>query len=117
MQSFLGFRRAIWIAAIASLVSIIALAAIQSRHSEDAAVLEPMERGTADALVTELARCRTIVPDDIAALESCRRIWAENCKNFFLSTKSPSPLSEKSAGSVKKGDRIPSLGHDLGRAN
>ena len=116
MQSFLGFRRAIWIAAIASLVSIIALAAIQSRHSEDAAVLEPMERGTADALVTELARGRTIVPDDIAALESCRRIWAENRKNFFLSTKSPSSQSLTSGGSVKNGDRNLPLGHDLGRA-
>ena len=118
MRSFPSIPRAVWIAALASAVSVVAVAAIQSRHGADAAIIPaPMERETADALATELTRCRTITPDYIAALDSCRRIWAENRKNFFLSTKSPSPLSEKSAGSEKKGDRIPSLGRDLGRTN
>jgi conjugative transfer region protein TrbK len=101
-------------------VSVVAVAAIQSRHGEDAAIPAPMERRTPDTLATELARCRTIASDETEALESCRRIWADNRKNFFRSTKSPLPLSAPpsltSAGSVKKGDRIPSLGPDLGRA-
>lgn len=117
MHPFLRIPRAVWIAAIASAVSVVAVAAIQSRHGEDAAVPAPIERGPPAPFSIELARCRTITPDDVAALESCRRIWAENRKNFFLSTKSPSPPSETSAGSVKNGDRIPSLGHDLGRAD
>ena len=95
----------------------VAVAAIQNAYGADAAIiLAPMERETADALVTELARCRTITPDYIAALRSCRRIWAENRKNFFLSTKSPSSRSLTSGGSVKNGDQKPPLGHDLGRA-
>lgn len=120
MQPFLRIPRTVWIAAIASAVSVVAVAFIQSRHGEDAAIPAPMERGIADAPSTDLTRCRTITPDDIAALEACRRIWAENRQNFFRTTKSPLPLSAPSsptsAGSAK-GDRIPSPGPDLGRAN
>jgi conjugative transfer region protein TrbK len=110
----------VWIAAIVSAVSAVAVTAIQSRRGEDAAVPAAMERGTADALSIELARCRTIASDETEALESCRRIWAENRRNFFQSTKAPLPVSAPSsptsAGSVKKGDRNPSLELDQGRA-
>ena len=91
MKPYPTFRRFAWAAAIAFGVLIAGVAVIQSRRSEDAAVLTPLGHGEADALVSELARCRTITPDDTAVLEACRRIWAENRQHFFLSTKSPPP--------------------------
>jgi conjugative transfer region protein TrbK len=79
------------IAAVVFVALAAAVAAIRSRSGDEATVLAPLERGEVDALVSELARCRTITPDDTAVLETCRRIWAENRQHFFLSTKSPPP--------------------------
>jgi conjugative transfer region protein TrbK len=77
------------VAAIAVVLWAIAIAVIQSRRGEEAAVFRPVEPGTSDARVSALARCRTITPDDPGLLESCRHLWAENRQRFFLSTKSP----------------------------
>jgi conjugative transfer region protein TrbK len=66
-----------------------AIAVIQGRRGEDATVVAPMGASEADAVVRELARCRTIAPDDTAGLDACRRIWAENRQYFFVSTESP----------------------------
>jgi conjugative transfer region protein TrbK len=76
------------IATVAFVVWAIAVAAIQSPHDKDAAVLTSKEPSKVEeALATELARCRTIVPDDPGLLESCRHIWADNRQYFFLSSK------------------------------
>jgi conjugative transfer region protein TrbK len=97
-----------------------AVAVIQSRRGEDVAVPAPMERGEADALVGELARCRTITPDDAAALDACRRIWAENRQRFFVSTRSPQlpapPAPNAPAGLMKSQERVPPHEVDQGRA-
>jgi conjugative transfer region protein TrbK len=112
-QQFLRIAAVIFVALAA------AAAVIQSRSGEDAAVLMPLERGDADALVSELARCRTITPDDTAVLESCRRIWAENRQHFFLSSKSPQLPAALAPGApavlVKGQDRVPPSGVDQGR--
>lgn len=91
MNASLTSRQFLRIAAVVFVALAAAVAVIQSRRGEDAAVLTPLDRGEADALVSELARCRTITPDDTAVLESCPRTWAENRQHFFLSTKSPPP--------------------------
>jgi conjugative transfer region protein TrbK len=113
-QQFLRITAVIFVALAAAVV------AIQSRRGEDAAALTPLERGDADALVSELARCRTITPDDTAVLEFCRRIWAENRQHFFLPTKSPAPPAapapDAPAVPVKGQDRVPPYGVDQGRA-
>jgi conjugative transfer region protein TrbK len=96
--------------AIAVVLWAIAMAVIQSRRGEEAAVFRPVEPGTPDARVSELARCRTITPDDPGLLESCRHIWAENRQRFFLSTKSPqlpaASTLNTSAGSVQSRDLV-----------
>jgi len=88
MSPYLIPKKALRVAAVVFGILTAAVAVIQRRHGEDAAVLAPMERGGADALVSELARCRTVTSDDSAGLDACRRIWAENRRHFFVSTKS-----------------------------
>jgi conjugative transfer region protein TrbK len=66
------------IAGVAFVGLAITVAVIQSRHSKNGTILTPMEPAKADALVGELARCRTITLDDLGLLEPCRNIWAEN---------------------------------------
>ena len=111
MKLYLTPRLFTWVAAIAFVVLAGAVAVIQGRHGEDAGVLTPLGLGEADALALELARCRTIAPDDMPALESCRRTWAENRQRFFVSTKSlqppVAPVPNPSTEPVKSQDRFP----------
>lgn len=121
MKPYLTPRQFTWIAAVAFVVWAIAVAMIQSRHDKNAAALTPTEPGKVDALETELARCRTISPDDLGLLDSCRQIWAENRKHFFLSTKSPhqieEPALDASVGAVKNRDGTPPYADDQPRAH
>jgi conjugative transfer region protein TrbK len=111
MSASLTSQQFLRIAAVVVVALAAAVAVIQSRRGEDAAVLTPLERDDADALVSELARCRTITPDDTAVLEVCRRKWAENRQHFFLSTKSPqlpaAPAPDASSESVNGQARVP----------
>ena len=118
MNTYLTPRQFAWAAAIAFDVLIVAAALIQGRRSEDSPVLTPLGHGDADALVSEIARCRTITPDDTAVLEACRRIWAENRQHFFASTKSPQLTTtwapNASTRPVKSQDRGPPYGVEQG---
>jgi conjugative transfer region protein TrbK len=99
------------IAAVGFVVLIVAvLTIVESRHSEDALVLEPLAHGEADALVREIARCRTITSDETAALETCRRVWAENRRQFFGVARLPQsptePVVNAPAAPLKNQDRL-----------
>lgn len=119
MKPYLTPRQFTWVAAVAFVVLAGAVAVIQSRQGEDAGILSSLGSGEADALAVELARCRTIAPDDMAALESCRRTWAENRQRFFISTKSPqppvAPVPNPSTEPVKSQDRFTPYGVDQDR--
>ena len=120
MSSFLIPEKVLRVAAVVFVMLAAAAAVIQSRCGEDAAVLAPMELGEADALVSELARCRTVTSDDTASLNACRRIWAENRQRFLVSTKSPQlpavPAPNTPAALVKSQERVPPHEVDQGRA-
>ena len=108
MNASLTSQQFLRIAAIIFVALAAAVALIQSRRGEKVAVIMPLGQSEADTLVSELAHCRTITPDDTAVLESCRRIWAENRQHFFLSTKSsPSP-----AGLTPSAPAVPAKGQD-----
>jgi conjugative transfer region protein TrbK len=98
------------IAAVGFVVLIVALTIVRSRHSEQALVPAPLERGDAQELVQELARCRTITSDEAAALETCRRVWAENRRQFFGAGRPPQssidPVLIAPAAPVKNQDRV-----------
>jgi conjugative transfer region protein TrbK len=97
------------IAAVGFVVLAATLAVIHSQNGEDAGISVPFEREQADTLATELARCRTITSDDTAALDNCRRTWAQNRKHFFApakSTQTQAPAPSPAAGSAKSQDRV-----------
>ncbi len=99
-------------AAMAFVAATIALAVNQLRHDDDenavppAAVLD-------DPLTVELARCRTITPEQNAADDSCRRAWAESRRRFFApsSSRSNTMTNDPAAAAPSKDqDRFPSAG-------
>jgi conjugative transfer region protein TrbK len=110
MMPHLTPRQFARIAAVSLVALIVALTIVRGRHSEQAAVPAPLEHGDAEALARELARCRTITADEAAALETCRRVWAENRRQFFgagrLPQSSIDPVLKAPAGPVKNQDRI-----------
>ena len=120
MSSYLTSQQFLRLAAVAFVMLTAAVAVIQSRRGEDAAVPTPAERGDGDSVVGELARCRPNTPDDTAGLDACRRQWAENRRHFFVSTESPQlpapPAANGSAGLVKNQERVAPHEVDQGRA-
>jgi conjugative transfer region protein TrbK len=98
------------IGAVGFVVLIAAFTVIRSWHSEDPVVLAPLAHDKADALVEELARCRTITSDETVALETCRRVWAENRRQFFgvarLRQSPTEPILNTPAAPVKNQDRV-----------
>jgi conjugative transfer region protein TrbK len=103
-------RQFVRIAAVGLVVLIVALTIVRNRHSEQALVLAPLEHSDAAALVQELARCRTITSDEAAALETCRRVWADNRRQFFGAGRPPQssidPVLNTPAAMVKNQDRV-----------
>jgi conjugative transfer region protein TrbK len=106
-------------AAVVFVMLAAAIAVIQGRRGEDATVVAPMGAGEADAVVRELARCRTVTSDDTAGLDACRRIWAENRQRFFVSTDSSQlpapPAANAPAERTKSQERVPPQEVDQGR--
>lgn len=99
-------------ATLALVAAAIALAVNQLRRDDnDNAVLTAAV--LVDPLAAELARCRTITPEQNAADDTCRRAWAENRRRFFAPSSSrPDTLTNNpaAAGPVKSQDRLPSAG-------
>lgn len=110
MSRYLTPRHFVRIAAAGFVVLIAAWAVIRSQHGEDPGIIAPLEREEADALASELARCRTVTLDATASLQNCRRIWAENRRQFFRPTKmlpaSVEPRPTAATGLEKIQDRF-----------
>jgi conjugative transfer region protein TrbK len=110
MMPHLTSRQLVRIAAVGLVVLVVALTIVRSRHGEQAVDLAPLEHRDAETLVEELARCRTITSDEIAALEACRRTWADNRRRFFGSATSPQSPADRVlkalAAPVKNQDRV-----------
>ena len=111
MRQYLSPRQLLRIAAVGFIVPIVVLAIIQSRNGSEAGIVAPLEHEQAEALVSELVRCRTITLDQPASLETCRRLWAENRRQFFAPTQTPpagdQPVANSATVSGKNQDRLP----------
>ncbi|MBX9649989.1 MAG: putative entry exclusion protein TrbK-alt [Xanthobacteraceae bacterium] len=109
MDRYLTPRRLARIAALGSIVLIAAWAGINSRRGEDPGTAAPVRLEEVDALVSELARCRTVTLDDTASLENCRRVWTESHRQFFgptRTTSAPVESGPNANGSGKNQDRV-----------
>jgi conjugative transfer region protein TrbK len=110
MSGYLTPRQFARIAAVGLMVLMAAWAVINSRRGEDPGIIAPIEREEADTLVYELARCRTVKTDATAELEDCRRVWADNRRQFFGPTKTtpspagPIPTTATASGKIR--DRV-----------
>jgi conjugative transfer region protein TrbK len=105
-------------AALALALAAIAIAIVQFRHDEDAHEVESRPVA-ADPLAADLARCRTVTPEQLAADDTCRRVWAENRRRFFRPSAPRQPAAPINPGAgvsstpPKIQDRIPSASSPL----
>ncbi|SEO40878.1 conjugative transfer region protein TrbK [Rhodopseudomonas pseudopalustris] len=87
----------------------VAVAIVHGGLSDEVGVMAPLERDQADALASELERCRTITSTEATALEACRRIWADNRRQFFAPARtrpSPAELPKTPSAPLKIQDRF-----------
>ena len=110
MDRYLTPLRFARIAALGSIILIAAWAVINSRRREDPGTIAPLRLEEVDALVSELARFRTVTLNETASLENCRRIWTESRRQFFgpsRTTPSPAePVPTAANASGKYQDRV-----------
>jgi conjugative transfer region protein TrbK len=78
------------VAGVGAIVLVVAACAIKLRGDEDQISALPSAREV-DPLAAELERCRKVMPEQTDALELCRRIWAEQRRQFLGQSKPPSP--------------------------
>jgi len=122
MRQFLSPCQFLWMAAVGFIVPIVVIAINQSQNGNEAGIVAPPRREAAEALVSELVRCRTITLDQPASLETCRRLWAENRRQFFAPAKAPpaagEPIPNSATASGKNQDRLPPVatGHQPSEA-
>ena len=98
------------IVAAGLVVFVVTFAIVRSQQSEQPVVVAPLEHDDTEIHVQELARCRMITSEETAALETCRRVWAENRRQFFGSARllqpSIDPVPNVHATPMKNQDRI-----------
>jgi conjugative transfer region protein TrbK len=98
---------------LAFVAAMIALAVHQSRRDSPEQVDGPPASVAVDPLATELARCRTITPEQNVSDDTCRRVWAES-RRRFLARSSPRPNAAANDPAMavpgNDQDRVPSAG-------
>jgi conjugative transfer region protein TrbK len=75
--------------AIAVAAAAIIIAIGKARRTDDAIRTVAPSATTSDPLAADLARCRDVTDDQLAADDTCRRIWAENRRRFFAPNNKP----------------------------
>lgn len=83
VRSFLRFTT------IAVVVAAIIIAIGEASRSDDASRDGALAVTKSDPLAADLARCRDITAEQLAADDTCRRVWAENSRRFFAPNNKP----------------------------
>lgn len=113
LEQSVGSAALVRMTALALALMAVAVALVQLRDGSTPTAVEPRP-AIVDPLASELARCRTITPEQLAADDTCRRVWAENRRRFFepsASRRSPASTDPAATGAAmppKIQDRIPS---------
>jgi len=96
------------VAGVAVMVLVVAACAIKLRDDEEQASSASPASEDPNPLAAELARCRSVTPEQNDALEECRRVWAEQRRQFLRQSKTPSPASHPDDSAPNIG--VPALG-------
>jgi conjugative transfer region protein TrbK len=80
-------------AGVTVMVLVVAACAIKLRDDEEQAASPSLASEDPNPLATELARCRSVTPEQRDAIEECRCVWAEQRRQFLKQSKTPSPTS------------------------
>lgn len=83
IRSFLRFT------AIAVVVVAVIIAIGEASRTDDASRDVAPAPTKSDPLAADLARCREVTAEQLAADETCRRVWAENRRRFFAPSSKP----------------------------
>jgi conjugative transfer region protein TrbK len=90
------------VAGVAVMVLVVAACTIKLRGDEDQISALPSAQEV-DPLAAQLARCRSVTPEQKDALAECWRVWAEQRRQFFGQSKPPTP-------STRTNDGAPNIG-------
>jgi conjugative transfer region protein TrbK len=83
VRSFVRFT------AIAVVVAAVIIAIGEATRTDDAGRDVAPAAMKNDPLAVDLARCRDITAEQLAADDTCRRVWAENRRRFFAPSNKP----------------------------
>lgn len=76
-------------AAIAFAVAVVIIAIGEVSRTDNASRGVTPAAMNNDPLASDLARCRDITAEQMAADDTCRRVWAENRRRFFAPNSKP----------------------------
>jgi conjugative transfer region protein TrbK len=88
------------VAGAAVMVLVVAACAIKLRGDEDQISALPSAQEV-DPLAAELARCRTVTSEQKDALAECRRIWAEQRRQFLGQSKTQIGLPNDNGPNIR----------------
>jgi conjugative transfer region protein TrbK len=101
-----GFKRGMFVTTAAAIpVLVVAACTIQLRGDSDGPPAGSSASRATDPLGAELERCRKVTSEQVAELQECRLIWAENRRRFLGSKKTPAVSSVD----AQPGNLTPSL--------
>jgi conjugative transfer region protein TrbK len=103
------------VAGVAVMFLVVAACAIKLRDDEEQASPASPASEDPNPLAAELARCRSVTPEQKDALEECRRVWAEQRRQFLGQSKTPSPTSHPDGGAPNIGFPAPGPRKDKSR--
>jgi conjugative transfer region protein TrbK len=83
VRSFLRFT------AIAVVVAATIIAIGEASRTDDASRTVAPSATARDPFAADLARCRDVTAEQLAADDTCRRVWAENRRRFFAPNNKP----------------------------
>src|SRR5215471_18433919 len=97
---------------VAVMVLVVAACAIKLRDDEQQASFASPVSENPNPLAAELARCRSVTPEQKDALDACRRVWAEQRRQFLGQREIPSPTSHPNDAAPNIGFSAPGQRND-----
>jgi conjugative transfer region protein TrbK len=88
-----GFKRVMFVTTAAAVPLVVAACTIQLPGDSDGPSAGSPPSRAPNPLRTELEHCRKVTAEQVAELQECRLIWAENRRRFLGSKKTPAASS------------------------